>query len=193
MKKAIAMLKSKPGSPYSQSRYHNTPKKEKELPMDYETRTWRERMHYDEETEYVFIPPMQFKKALELIGRYLGKDAQIEGEGKSKWTKHFEAGVLAFEPVKLNIKKSDVIGEWLFVPADGRAGGSTRVQKCFPKISEWEGKVEFLITDDKINEEVFQRFLSEAGSLIGIGRFRPERRGFYGRFDVVDLQWKEVE
>ena len=32
-------------SPYSQSRFHDTPKKEKESADDHESRTWRERLH----------------------------------------------------------------------------------------------------------------------------------------------------
>lgn len=31
---------------------------------------------------------------------------------------------------------------------------------------------------------IVQRYLEEAGRLIGIGRFRPSNGGYYGRFNV---------
>jgi hypothetical protein len=38
--------------------------------------------------------------------------------------------------------------------------------------------------DDKNGLTVLEHFLRVAGALIGIGRFRPENGGFYGRFTV---------
>src|SRR5262245_66011200 len=75
-------------SPYSQSKHHITPKKERELPKDYEERTWRERLHVNKDG-YVFIPPMAFKNCIAEIAKFLG--VQIPGKGKSTYTKHFEA------------------------------------------------------------------------------------------------------
>lgn len=83
MKIAIAQLKSI--APYSQSRYHDTAKLDKERPDDYEMRTWRERLSTTADG-HVFIPPMAFKKSLETAARFLGM--QIKGRGKSTYTKH---------------------------------------------------------------------------------------------------------
>lgn len=190
MKTAIVSVRSLENSPYSQGRYHNVPKLPKELPRNYEERTWREKLHYIEKGN-VFIPAVQFKKAIEIVGKYLGQAAQIPGGGKSTYTKHFVAGVMAFEPLILPLKKNEVEGLWLFVPSDGKKGGSKRVEKCFPIIRKWEGTVKFIIVDDMITQDVFYKFLTEAGSLIGIGVFRPERGGYYGRFEVIDLKWQE--
>lgn len=186
----IAIATIKGNSPYSQSKYHNTPKLNKELPKDYEERTWRERMHVNED-EYVIIPPMCFKNCLSNAAKFLSM--QIPGKGKSTYTKHFEAGILVIEPSVLPIKANDVKGDWVFVPSDGIAGSGKRVEKCYPIINPgWETKVEFIIVDDVITEDVFLTHLKQAGQLIGIGRFRPRNNGYYGRFQVVDLQWKDA-
>lgn len=50
--------------------------------------------------------------------------------------------------------------------------------------------MEFLILDEIITEEVFREHLADAGSFIGIGRFRPRNNGFYGRFLVESVDWK---
>lgn len=184
MKTAIASLKSI--SPYSQSRYHDSDKLNKEIPKDYEARTWRERLHVNPDGN-VFIPPMALKNCLSDVAKFLS--VQIPGKGKATYTKHFEAGVLVMEPIVLPIKKDDVKSEWLFVPSDGVRGSGKRVQKCFPIIHEWMGDATFYILDETITEDVFVHHLREAGNFIGIGRFRPRNNGFYGRFQVTDVAW----
>lgn len=183
---ATAKLKSI--SPYSQSKYHNTPKLDKELPHDYTERTWRHFMHVTPEGE-VFIPPMAPKNALSEAAKYLNKS--IPGKGKSTYTKHFEAGVLVDpEPIRLGIKSDEVQGEKLFLPADGRRGSGKRVEKIYPLIPSWEATVVFMVVDPMITEDVFREVLSEAGKFIGIGRFRPRNNGYYGRFVVVSMKWE---
>jgi len=186
MKIAICKLVSR--SPYSQSRHHATDKLDKENSGDYEKRTWRERCNTTDDG-HIFIPPMAFANCIKHAAKYLS--ISVPGEGKTKYTKHFEAGILVTEGLKLPENKEDVKGEWLFVPSDGRRGGTTRVSKCFPLIPEWKGTIKFLIFDNKITEEIFTKVLKEAGQLIGIGRFRPVNYGYYGRFSVEDIKWEE--
>jgi hypothetical protein len=186
MKRAIVKITGV--SPYSQSRYHQTEKKEKEGAGDWEERTWRERMHINEEGN-VIIPPMSFKNCIGEAAKFLS--VQIPGKGKATYTKHFEAGVMVMDPMVLPIRKEDVHGEWLFVPASGRRGDGKRVNKCFPVIPQWGGTVEFLIIDDTINQEAFSYHIKQAGQLIGVGRFRPRNNGFYGRFQAEVETWED--
>lgn len=185
MKTVTATLRST--SPYSQSRYYDAPKLEKESSADYEKRTWRERLHKTKDGN-VFMPPMAFKNCLSEAAKYLS--VQIPGKGKSTYTKHFEAGVLVTDGLSLPISADDVTGEWLFVPADGKRGSGKRVAKCFPIIKQWSGKVTYYILDETITQDVFKVHLCEAGKFIGIGRFRPRNNGFYGRFEIVNLDWE---
>lgn len=176
-------------SPLSQSKFYSVEKINdgKESHADYEARTWRGRLHLNEAGS-VFIPPMAFKNCLSESAKYLS--LPIKGKGKSTYTKHFEAGVLVISPMVLPIKGSDVKGEWLFVPSDGRRGGGKRVEKCFPIIHQWSGEIEFLVVDEIITEDIFKQVLVEAGKIIGIGRFRPRNNGYYGRFSVDKIDWK---
>jgi hypothetical protein len=183
MRTYIATLQSI--SPYSQSRFQDDPRKDRETADDHEKRTWRGRMHVDASGN-VFIPPMAFKNCLSEAAKFRGE--QIPGKGKSNYTKHFEAGILISDTVDLGVKADDVTGEWLFVPADGKRGGGKRVKKCFPVIASWKASVVIHVLDDLVTKDVLQRHLDDAGAFIGIGRFRPRNNGFYGRFKVVKLQ-----
>jgi hypothetical protein len=171
-------------SPYSQSRYHDTEKQDRETADAYENRTWKNRLHVNG-TGKIFIPPMAFKNCLSECAKFMS--VQIPGKGKQTYTKHFEAGILIHEPVHIGISPDSVPGEWLFVPADGKRGSGKRVKKCFPLIAEWAGELVIHVVDEIITRDVLLDHLVAAGSFIGIGRFRPRNNGYYGRFQVDDL------
>ena len=188
MRKVTVTLESI--SPYSQGRFHNTPKENKELHDTHEARTWREKLHVDKDG-HVIIPPMVFKNCIADAAKYLS--IQIPGKGKTTYTKHFEAGIMVIDPLVLQIKKEEVEGKWLHLPSDGRRGGNKRVMKCFPELPEWTGDVTYYVLDDTITADVFEYHLKQAGQFIGIGVFRPRNNGYFGRFKIVETKWENEE
>lgn len=190
MKTAICHLVS--SSPYSQSRFYSNevPKLPKERPDEYEDRTWRHRLHWNKEG-FVEIPGTSFSNCIKGSAKRL--QLQIPGKGKTQYTKYFEAGIMCPQNLTLNIKADDVPRESLHVPSDGKRGGSKRVIRHFPRIDSWEGNVAFYVFDDVIGSDVFKQVLVSAGLLVGIGRFRPENCGFYGRFLVKTIKWMNEE
>lgn len=188
MKTATVILES--ASPYSQSRLftvNEVPKLEKESAGDYDIRNWRYHQHFDKDGN-VYIPPMALKNCLMEVAQYLGE--KIPGKGNATWTKHFTAGILCSEPVMLGEHKDAVECETFMCHADGKRSCGTRVPRTFPVIRSWKGTAIFYILDETITEEVFTRYLQEAGKFIGIGRFRPRQGGFYGRFAVKSVKWE---
>lgn len=195
-------------SPYQQGRYHETAKLEKEGHDDYEKRTWREKSHCDAKGQ-VYIPPQSVKNCLAETAKYLGM--QIKGKGKATYTKHFQAGVLVVEPSLLYEPKTNGNGEFVgfgkpitkdamecmgvFGDAGGKRGGasgggsgSRRVMKFFPTAMQWATRVQVLVLDETITEDVLLEHLEQAGKFVGLGVFRPINGGYYGRFAYVDGQ-----
>lgn len=197
MKTVSIALKSV--SPYSQSRAIGTPKNPSESGDDFERRTWNERIHCDTDG-IAYIPPMSFKKALDAAARYTG--LKIPGGRSATYTKHVESGTFIVDPLRLDIHKDSIPGEWLFLDANGKKGkqSSGRVMRCMPRFDHWEGKITIYVIDEKVLNThperkqitVLEHFMRTAGSLIGIGRFRPENGGFYGRFVVNGFEIQEV-
>lgn len=183
MKTYVASLESI--SPMSQSRYHDTPPLDKEQPIPYEARTWKNRLHVNEHG-FVLIPPMMVKNTLTEAAKFLSE--RIPGKGKATYTKHFEVGIVVVEPIVLPVKADDVQGEWLFVPATGKRGEGSRVKRCFPLIQSWKGDAVINVIDQTITQAALQRHLEAAGTFIGFGRFRPRNNGYYGRFRVTALK-----
>ena len=189
MKHAFVKFKSK--GAYSQGKYVTVEMKDKESKADYEKRTWKEKAHYDKDTGEVYIPAMAFANSLKQAAKYLS--LPIKGKGKATYTKNFEAGTLVTENIPIGINIKDVLCDEVFVPSDGVKGSGKRVLKYFPKVLQWEAEVEYLIMDNIITESVFRTTLECSGSLIGIGVFRPRNGGYFGRFEITDLQWKDDE
>ncbi|HUS96051.1 MAG TPA: hypothetical protein VMX97_04850 [Hyphomicrobiaceae bacterium] len=187
MKTATVRLSSV--SPYSQSRAHETAKLDRETADLYDKRTWREHCHVTSDGN-IFIPPMAFKMGLDKAATMLGR--QIPGKGKATYTKFFLSGVLCSEPVVLDIKKADVVGERIYCNADGKRGSGKRVWRIFPTIPEWQAVVTYHVLANEITTEVFEDHLKQAGSFVGVGRFRPENGGYYGRFKVESVEWTEI-
>lgn len=189
MKQVTVKLEST--STYSQSKFIDKevfPKKKKETDPDYETRVWRERMHATSEGN-VYIPSQQFVNSVREAAKYLS--IKVPGKGNNMYTKHFDAGLISLTDVVLPEKKDECDYIRLMVPSDGKIGGGKRVPKNFPIIPSWKGEVTFQILDDIITPQIFEQVLETAGNLIGIGYWRPIRRGQYGRFKATSMKWIE--
>mgnify|MGYP006397909217 FL=1 len=184
-----ATVRLKSASPYSQGKHYDKVMvpldPENESAGDYEKRTWRNRLHVTPDG-FVFIPQQSLHKSAIAAAKYTGDT--IPGKGKKTWTAKLQSGLMCMEPIVLPVRADDVDGEWLFVPSDGKPGGSRRVSKCFGYIPEWSGDLNLTILDTIITEEILFRYFERAGRFIGIGRFRPERGGFYGRFTVESVK-----
>lgn len=188
MKIATVTLKSE--SPYSQSKNIDKlvhPEKSKEGKDAYEGRTWRFRMHVNDDG-HVFIPNTCFENSIREAAKRLAIPVPGKG-GKVLFSKYFEAGIMVPDGITLGVKADDVKGERLFVPADGKPGSGKRVYRTFPRITSWDGTIKIYVFDDIITEDVLRKVVDSAGFLVGIGRFRPEKRGYYGRFSVTGWSW----
>jgi hypothetical protein len=174
-------------SPYSASHQHDTPKFEKERMDEWEARTWRDKLNTDEKGMAV-IPAMAFKQALDRCAKVLS--IQVPGKGKATFTKHFLSGCLCENDARLGIHRDDVASVTINANADGVRGSGKRVKRTFPMIPKWKTAVRFIILDDTITKEVFERVMAEAGKFVGVGRFRPENGGLNGRFKVNGFKWE---
>jgi hypothetical protein len=186
MKIATCTLESV--SPYQPSRSysHEVEKLPRERPDEYEERTWRHKCHTMPDGK-IFIPPMAFKMGLDKAAKTLGR--QVPGKGKATYTKFFLSGVLVMEPIVLPYTVDDVKMDRIFANADGVRGSGKRVWRNFPRVDQWKADVPFHVLADEITNDVFEEHVRQAGAFVGVGRFRPENGGFYGRFEVKRIRW----
>lgn len=174
-------------APYSASRAHEEPKLPKEGPDDWEQRTWRKKLHVAGDGTVV-VPAMSFKMAVDTAAKMLSE--KIPGKRNSTYSKFFLSGVLVFEDPRLDVPAEAVRGARVYSNADGVRGSGKRVWRVFPMVDEWQTVVTFHVLADEITRDVFEKHLAQAGSFVGIGRFRPEKGGLNGRFVVDKVEWR---
>lgn len=186
----VATVTLKGASPYSQSKYIDTeafPKNGKETPDAYEKRSWDKRIHLDSQG-IPFMPAMSLKKCIEGAASYSGK---IPGQGQATYTKPTKSGLLITDNIELRVgdrpaRFEDWEGEWLFLDAQGK-NGDKRVKRRMPRLSNWSAIAKIYVLNEVFSDEILEKILIDAGRFVGVGRFRPEKGGFYGRFTVQDL------
>jgi len=183
----IATFTIKGTTPYSQNAPIKTPKLAKETSADHEDRVWLERWHTDEKG-FCQIPLMSIKGALSACAKRMGK--QIPGKGKATYTKHFVSGILPDANMDLGIHKDDLIKDQVLVPSNGVTGNASKVWKWFGLIKPgWTAACKIHILDEAITKDVFLEVLEETGMFVGLGRFRPQNGGYYGRFEIEKFKW----
>jgi hypothetical protein len=106
--------------------------------------------------------------------------------GRRAATTDVAAGIY-ISPFELPIE-----GEW---HTDSRAvvikatGG--RIVRHRPMFDEWAIQFQLQLDQDLVSEKLMQAVLTDAGRLVGLGDFRPAKKGPYGRFSIVN--WEKVK
>ena len=85
-----------------------------------------------------------------------------------------------------------LMGEW---HVDSRAivipATKGRILRHRPMFDEWSISFQVQIDTDLVSERLVKDILEDAGKLVGIGDFRPARKGPYGRFSVTT--WEKAK
>lgn len=84
----------------------------------------------------------------------------------------------------LPAKRFDVDARPVVIPAT-----KGRVMRYRPRFNDWGARFLLHVDESLLSPEMAHQLLNEAGQSIGIGDYRPEKRGPFGRFRVVE--WKE--
>lgn len=175
-------------SPYSFSKPHETPRLEKEGHDDYDKRTYLEKAHADPKTDEAFIPGTAFKFAIADAAKRLS--IKIPGKRQQTYTKNMLAGIICFEPARLGVTRDKLAHIDVYAHANAVRGPGARVWRRFPQtVPNWKTTLQLVVIDDEIPNEIIERCVSEAGNLLGVGRFRPATGGFLGRWTVKSVKW----
>jgi hypothetical protein len=187
MYRAIVTLRGT--APYSQSRQHLTDKLDGETHEEFDRRTWREKCNCAKDGE-VYIPAMAFKQAMDSAAKRLA--IPDPDNRKANFTKYFVSDVICEANLLIGVHKDEMPSITISANVDGVRGSGKRVPRTFPQVQEWEGQTSFLVMEEKIKAETFERVLRAAGQSIGVGQFRAEKGGLNGRFEIVKVKYEKI-
>ena len=170
------------------------PKRDDESHEQLDQRTWQQRAHVSD--GILSIPSTAVHRSLVFAGSWLS----MKLSGNKTFTARLRAGVLATKPYFHLMRKGkpltidDVTKEPIYVPSDGKVGGTKRVWRLFPKlVPDWEVEAEFLLTDPLITADVFERHCKASGLHDGVGSMRIGRGGPNGMWQPADLTMAAYE
>ncbi len=127
----------------------------------------------------VFFPGMNLQRSLVKAGAF------SKGKGRASLAKMVAASVfISPEALVMNPQKWEVDGRPVVIAAT-----RGRVMRYRPRFDKWELKCEVEYDETLLTEAQLRRVVDDAGSKTGLGDFRPERNGSFGRFMVTN--WKK--
>lgn len=136
------------------------------------------------------IPAENLMSCLIAAGVFIRLDAKRQiSTGKSTML----PGLMSLlDPVLyLRVPGSKKAADW---EADVRQGrnpnGGEAVAICRPRFDAWEFEVKVEIDTAEIGENTIRELWDKAGKRVGLGDFRPARKGIFGQF-VVD-RWEQI-
>lgn len=128
-----------------------------------------------------------YQPAIHLIGalKKAGAKFQIPGQGKLTYKNLVGSGAVTVSPDAIpHIDQAfEVDARAVVVPAT--RGRVVRRRPCF---NAWSLQFEIEYDDDEISAETLKDLLEYAGKRVGIGDFRPEKGGPFGRFMVTEFK-----
>lgn len=96
------------------------------------------------------------------------------------------AAALFITPFALNLYGSWVVDTRPVVIPATRG----RILRHRPRFDEWMIPFELQVEDQLLSVQTIRKIVDDAGNYVGIGDFRPARKGPYGRFVVT--QWEKL-
>lgn len=127
-----------------------------------------------------YIPAEHLRGAMINAGSFL--KAKVGNSRKSM--KNIVAAMFFVEPEQITIPDYDAIDKRSAVNRAVKA----RVITIRPKWNKWQVEFTLLIDNETITQETVRELLEYAGNYVGIGSFRPQNNGMFGRFEVVSIK-----
>lgn len=191
MKKYVVKLKSK--TPYMQHRMDDQKLEEWErnhnlvvtVPDVAKADVVRAEFHcYRNQAGKCFIPAEHFRGALIAAGTFV--KSKVGAQTKSM--KSIVAAMFQINPYEIELPDYDQIDKRSAVNRNVKA----RIITIRPKWSEWETNLTLEVDNDTIPVSMIKQLFEFAGNNVGIGSFRPTNNGMFGRFEVIDVEEKQI-
>jgi hypothetical protein len=118
-----------------------------------------------------------------------GKEFTIKGKGKSTYSKVIGYSV-EVNPMEIEHKKT----KWetySVLAVNPTTGGRNPVHR--PMFREWELDFQLTFDESRIHPDVMKEILETAGQIVGIGDWRPNKKGTFGKFEVIKWELAKVK
>ena len=116
-----------------------------------------------------------------------GAKYQIPGQGKATYKNLIGSGAVIITPDAIPHKHQEFVIDARPVVIAATKG---RIVRRRPMLRKWSLNFQIEFDEDEISAATIKDLLEYAGRRVGIGDFRPERGGHFGRFMVSKFKQK---
>lgn len=140
---------------------------------------------YQTEDGAPYLPVENLMSCLIHAGCYIKLD------GKRQMSTAKSTLLPGFLAIEDHMIKLDAPNGWEVDMRQGRnPNGGEAVCIVRPRFNTWKFKCSMMVDDQSISLQTIRELIDKAGSLIGLGDFRPSKKGVFGKFKVTG--WKEA-
>lgn len=86
--------------------------------------------------------------------------------------------------IPLGTSDFEVYEEYVRIPP--RTGVMVKIGR--PRLRDWTATMKLMVDDEMYAAENLREIIAHAGKLVGIGAWRPQLKGPYGRFEVTEFE-----
>ncbi len=116
-----------------------------------------------------------------------GKHKKVVGKGKATYSK-IVGYAIEIEPFEIEHKKQ----KWevfSILAVNPNTKGRNLLHR--PMLREWDLDFNITFDESEVQESIMKELLDIAGRIAGLGDWRPQKKGSYGKFQVTS--WKEAK
>lgn len=135
---------------------------------------------YKDEKGKVQLPSVYLKNCLVEAG----KNFKIQGGGKKTYSK-IVAATVEIQPFMIEMDNGEM--ETFRISAvNPMTKGRMMTER--PKFTKWSATFEIVLNDPAVPVSVINEILEHAGKYVGVGDWRPEKKGMFGKFMITSFK-----
>lgn len=140
---------------------------------------------YLDEKKKVLLPSVYLKNSI----TEASKQFKIIGKGKATYSK-IVASTVDVMPfmIELDSGKFEVFRISAVNPMT-----KGRMMTERPRFNKWKAEFELVLNDPAVPTSVINEILEHAGKYVGVGDWRPEKKGMFGKFMITSFKTEKKE
>jgi len=112
------------------------------------------------------------------------KQFKIVGKGKSTYSKLI-ASTIEINPFYIELK-ADKYEVFRISAVNPMTKGRMMIER--PMYKKWNASFEIILNDEAVPTSVINEILEHAGKYVGVGDWRPEKKGMFGKFIITSFK-----
>lgn len=131
-----------------------------------------------------YVPGQNLMACFIAAGQYIRLDGKRQISNMKSTVLPGLMTLLDWAPL-LKIPDTDKAAAWEADVMQGRnPNGGEAVALCRPRFDEWALTFTIDIDESEVGENTIRELIDKAGRRVGLGDFRPQRKGIFGQFVV---------